>query len=191
MPNNKESSKHNRSDQAGDALLQKILSDFAKPRKNANSIKKLGEKAWRLILNFRLEQVGALNASQAIKDKIISDTKSVALNWDTDDASLSTVQKIFNRLAAGRYEDAIKLATNAVETKDEAKKIALKENALKGSNKKHESNNKTVADALRYFELNRAKYHGRGGKKRAAIDLERLFPPLKYTTYLQHLKKYK
>jgi hypothetical protein len=191
MPNNRKNSKHNRSNQAGDTLLQKILSDFAKPRKNPDSSKKLGEKAWQLILNFRLEQVGALNASQAVKDKIIADTTSVALSWDTDDASLSTVQKIFNRLAAGRFEEAITLAESSVTSENTKTQKTLQDHAKKAIKERHKKNNEIIEAALTYYKKNIKAYSGYGGKKKASYDLEKRFPPISHTTYQQHLKKIK
>jgi fructose-specific phosphotransferase system component IIB len=191
MPNIQECLKQNASNQAGDELLQRILIDFSKSKKNPESRKKLGEKAWRLILNFRLEQVGAKNASQAIKDKIIADATALALSWDTDDASLSTVQKIFNRLAAGRFEEAIKLAESSITNEFSKTQKALQNSAKNAVKKRHEENNKIIEDAIAYYKKNIKAYSGYGGKKKAAYDLERLFPPISNATYKQHLKKIK
>ena len=174
----------------GDTLLQKILSDFEKCV-NPESAEELGRKSWEMILNYRIEQLGCSNASEEIKSKIISEISATCLSWDTDDATLSTTQKIFNRLASGHFSEAIKLAESSVHTKEEASKTVLQQNAVKSANSKHASNNKTLDEAMKHFAMNRTEYEGRGGKKRAAIDLERLFPPLKYRTYLQHLKKFK
>ena len=174
----------------GDTLLQKILSDFEKCV-DPESAEEFGKNAWEMILNHRIEQLGCSNASQEIKSKIISETTATCCSWDTDDATLSTTQKIFNRLATGRFSEAIKLAESSVHAKEEASKIVSRQNAVKSANSKHASNNKTLDEAMKYFLINRSKYEGYGGKKRAANDLERLFPPLKNNTYLQHLKKFK
>ena len=173
-----------------DTVLHKILSDFEKCV-DPESEKLLGKRAWKMILQLRIEQLGSSNASKKIKEKINAKTTATALNWDTNDAALSTTQKIFNRLASGRYSEAIKLAQSSVHTKEEASKKVLQQNAVKSANSKHAKNNKIIDEAMEYFKMHRSEYKGRGGKKRAARDLERLFPPIKYHTYLKHLKKIK
>lgn len=170
--------------------LQKILQGFAKGKDHPELAEQLGKKAWKLILNFRIEQLVAPTASQAVKNRIIAETTATALSWDTDDASLSTTQKIFNRLAAGRYVEAVKLCESSIAIKASAAKSAVKDNSINSANKKHEKNNAVIKKAMKYYQENQSLYKGYGGKKKAAYDLEAKFPPIKATTYSQHLKKY-
>lgn len=174
----------------GDTLLEKILSDFEKCV-DPESEKLQGEKAWEMILQYRIEQLGCSNSSNQIKEKIIAETTTIALSWDTDDAALSTTQKIFNRLASGRYSEAVKLAESSIQTTEAVSKSALSKNAKKSINTRHSKTKKVLEEALEYYEENREMYKGYGGKKKAAYDLSDMFPPLTTTTYRQHLKKYK
>ena len=171
-------------------LLNKIIKDFEKVQRPEDA-ERLGKKAWRMIQQYHLVMCGADKASQAVKNKIIDRMTKKALTWDTDDASLSSVQKMFNRLASGRYSDAVNLADSSIKTKEEAAKIALKKNANNANVKKHAENNATIKKAMAWYLENKSKYEGRGGKQRAAIDLEEKFPSIKKTTYAQYLKKIK
>jgi hypothetical protein len=171
-------------------LLNKILRDFEKVERPEDA-EKQGKKAWDMIQQHHLVMCGADKASQAVKSKIIDRMTKKALTWDTDDASLSSVQKIFNRLASGRYSDAVNLAESSIKVKEEAEKSALKKNAKRGTETKHASNNATIKKAIEWYVEHQSQYQGRGGKKRAAIDLATQFPPIKNTTYAQHLKKLK
>jgi hypothetical protein len=67
----------------------------------------------------------------------------------------------------------------------------LEKNAKKGTDKKHYKNNEQIEKAMKYYVDNINLYQGYGGKKRASNDLENMFPPIKNTTYLRHLKKIK
>jgi len=174
----------------GNTKLDVMIKAFGKSKRREDT-EHLGKKLWGFVLSYRLEQLGHLNSSESIKKQINIETTKIALEWDTDDASLAVEQKLMNRLACGDYIGAVKLAESSVEAKRIASKTALSKNATHIANEKHKSNNKIREQAIKYFLNNRSKYVGRGGKKRAAIDLERLFPPLKYKTYLQHLKSYK
>ena len=87
-------------------LLNKILKDF-KNVERPEDAERQGKKVWGMIQQHHLVMCGAEKASQAVKNKILEDMKNAALAWDTDDASLSSVQKMFNRLASGRYSDAV------------------------------------------------------------------------------------
>ena len=171
-------------------LLNKILKDFEKVERPEDA-ERLGKKAWRMIQQHHLVMCGADKESQAVKNKIIERMTNKAKTWDTDDASLSSVQKMFNRLASGRYSDAVNLADSSIKTKEEAAKIALKKNANNANVKKHAENNAIREKALAWYLENKSKYEGRGGKQKAAIDLEEKFPPIKHTTYAQYLKKIK
>lgn len=177
------------SKQANDRL-QKILQGFAKGKARPELAEQLGKKAWKLILNFRIEQLVLATASQAVKNRIIAETTATALSWDTDDASLSTTQKIFNRLAAGRYVEAIQLCESLIAMKASAAKSAIKENSINSANKKHDKNNALIKKAMKYYQENQILYAGYGGKKKAAYDLAAKFPPIQASTYRQHLKKY-
>ena len=174
----------------GDTLLHKILSDFGKCV-DPESEKLQGGKAWRMILQYRIEQLGCSNSSSQVKEKIIAETTATALNWDTNDAALSTTQKIFNRLASGRYSEAVKLAESSIQTNEAIGKSILSKNAKKSIATRHSKTNITLEEALKYYEDNREKYKGYGGKKKAAYDLSSMFPPLTPATYQRHLKKYK
>jgi hypothetical protein len=171
-------------------LLDKILRDFEK-NKRPEDAERIGKKAWGMIQQFHLEQLGKSNANKTVKDKIIADMTNTALSWDTDDASLSTVQKMFNRLASGRYADAILLAESSINHKKATAKKTLQQNAKKGTDKKHAKNNEQIEKALNWYKERASNYQEYGGKKRASNDLEAMFPPIKSSTYLQHLKKIK
>ncbi len=171
-------------------LLDKILRDFGK-EKRPEDVERMGKKAWRMIQQFHIEQLGQSNAVKAVKDKIIADMTNTALTWDTDDASLSSAQKIFNRLASGRYAEAVLLAESSIHHKDAITKSTLQKNAKKSNDKKHSKNNEQIEKAMKYYVKNIHLYQGYGGKKRASNDLESKFPPIKNTTYLQHIKKIK
>jgi len=171
-------------------LLDKILRDFEK-NKRPEDAERLGKKAWGMILQHQIESLVGVNAPQSLKDKVIADTTAKALTWDTDDAALSSVQKMFNRLASGRYAEAVLLAESSIHHKDATTKNTLQKNAKKGTDKKHNKNNEQIEKAMKYYVDNINLYQGYGGKKRASNDLEYMFPPIKNTTYQQHLKKIK
>jgi hypothetical protein len=171
-------------------LLNKIIKDFEKVERPEDA-ERLGKKAWGMIQQYHLVMCGAEKASQAVKNRIIDRMTQKALTWDTDDASLSSVQKMFNRLASGRYSDAVNLADSSIRTKKGAERTALKKNAKNANEKRHAKNNATREKAMAWFLKNKSLYEGRGGKLRAAIDLEEKFPPIKRATYTQHLKKIK
>jgi hypothetical protein len=171
-------------------LLDKILRDFEK-NKRPEDAERIGKKAWGMIQQFHLEQLGKSNAAKAVKDRIIADMTNLALTWDTDDASLSSVQKMFNRLASGRYAEAVALAESSANHKETTAKNTLRQNAKKGTYKKHAKNNEQIEKALKWYKERASDYQGYGGKKRASNDLEARFPPIKSSTYLQHLKKIK
>jgi hypothetical protein len=116
---------------------------------------------------------------------------NTALSWDTDDASLSSVQKMFNRLASGRYAEAVALAESSINHKETTGKNVLQLNAKRGADKKHSKNNALIEKALNWYREHASNYQDYGGKKRASNDLEAMFPPIKNSTYLQHLKKIK
>lgn len=172
------------------ALLDKILKDFKK-NKRPEEAEIMGKKAWRMILQHQIVSSVGVNAPQSLKDKVIAKITAEALSWDTNDASLSSVQKVFNRLASGRYADAVKLAESAKIFKESVDKTAITTNATNAVNKKHANNNATIKKAMAWYLKHHSKYEGRGGQKRAAIDLEEKFPPIKKSTYATHLKKLK
>jgi len=169
-------------------LLEKILKDFEKIVRHEDA-ERLGKKVWRMFQQYHLEQLGAGSASKVVKEKIITEMTNTALAWDTNDASLSSIQKMFNRLASGRYADAVKLAESAKILKELVDKTAITKNATNAVNKKHASNNATIKKAMAWYLEHQSKYEGRGGQKNAAIDLEEKFPPIKKSTYASHLKK--
>lgn len=171
-------------------LLNKILRDFEKVERPEDA-ERQGKKVWGMIQQHHLVMCGADKASQAVKNKILGDMTNAVLAWDTDDASLSSVQKMFNRLASGRYSDAVNLADSSIKVKEGAERTALKNNAKNANEKKHAENNAIREKAIAWYLKNKSMYDGRGGKLRAAIDLEEKFPPFKRTTYGQHLKKIK
>jgi hypothetical protein len=175
---------------AGDELVQKIFADFEAFAGAPEEAELLGKNAWNLILELRLAQLGKETASATTKKQLIETIRQLALSWDADDASLSTTQKIFNRLAAGRYVDAIKLAESSINEKIKAKKIILRGTGKTGGQKKNQKGNDTIKKALEYYKMNHSKWVGRGRKKAAAYELEEKFPPIKASTYLRHLKSH-
>ena len=136
---NSNQSKPQKNQQAtGDELVQKIFSDFEAFTGGPEEAELLGKNAWNLVTELRIAQLGKETASAATKKKIVETTRQLALSWDADDASLSTTQKIFNRLAAGRYADAIKLAESSINEKEKARKIVLRGTGKTGGQKKNE-----------------------------------------------------
>ena len=171
-------------------LLHKNL-HYLEKNKRPEDAERIGKKAWGMIQQFHLEQLGKSNANKTVKDKIIAEMTNTALSWDTDDASLSSVQKMFNRLASGRYAEAVALAESSANHKETTAKNTLRQNAKKGTYKKHSKNNALIEKALNWYKEHASDYQEYGGKKRASNDLEARFPPIKSSTYLQHLKKIK
>lgn len=111
--------------------------------------------------------------------------------WDTDDPALAQIQKYVNRVFAGKFNSATDYLEKAIQHKSDVQKKAaterVKEMGQSGANAKHETNNQVKANAIAYYLQNRDQY---STKKAAAVDLERRFPPLSWTTYLGVLKKY-
>ncbi len=111
--------------------------------------------------------------------------------WDTDDPALAQIQKYVNRVLAGKFNSATGYLEKAIQHKIEVQKIAaadrLKVMGQSGANAKHANNNQVKANAIAYYLQNHDQY---STKKAAAVDLERRFPPLSWTTYLGVLKKY-
>ena len=170
-------------------LLDKILRDFENIKRPEDA-ETLGRKAWGMILQYQIESLIGVNAPQSLKDKVIADTTAKALTWDTDDAGLSSVQKMFNRLASERYAEAVVLAESSINHKEATTKNTLKQNSKKGTDKKHSQNNEIIEKAMKYYVDNINLYQGYGGKKRASNDLEAMFPPIKSSTYYRHLKDF-
>jgi len=112
-------------------------------------------------------------------------------HWDTDDPALAQIQKYLNRVLAGKFNSATDYFEKSIQHKSEVKKNAatdrVKEMGQSGANSKHAKNNQVKANAIAYYLQNRGQYPT---KKAAAVDLERRFPPLSWTTYLGILKKY-
>ncbi len=173
---------------AGDDLVQQIFLDFESFEGDATDAKALGEEAWDLIIKLRIAQLGKEKATAAEKKQIAKDTKRTALNWDADDASLSTTQKLFNRLAAGRYADAIKLAESSVNEKTKTAKKIMQSSGKNGGEKKNEKTTEIIKKAIEYYKTNQSKWVGWGRKKAAAHELADKFPPIKFSTYQKHLK---
>ena len=170
-------------------LLDKILRDFENIKRPEDA-ETLGRKAWGMILQYQIESLIGVNAPQFLKDKVIADTTAKALTWDTDDAGLSSVQKMFNRLASERYAEAVILAESSIMHKQATTKNTLKQNSKKGTDKKHSQNNEIIEKAMKYYVDNINLYQGYGGKKRASNYLESKFPPIKSSTYYRHLKDF-
>ena len=111
--------------------------------------------------------------------------------WDTDDPALAQIQKYVNRILAGKLNSATEYLEKAIQHKSEVEKNAaagrVKEMGQSGANAKHANNNQVKENAIAYYLQNRDQY---STKKAAAVDLERRFPPLSWTTYLGALKQY-
>ena len=103
----------------------------------------------------------------------------------------SLIQKYVNRVLAGKLNSATDYLEKAIQHKSEVEKNAaagrVKEMGQSGANTKHANNNQVKANAIAYYLQNRDQY---STKKAAAVDLERRFPPLSWTTYLGALKQY-
>jgi len=113
-------------------------------------------------------------------------------SWDTEDPALAQIQKYVNRVLIGQYHTATQYLAKAIEHKIQTERIAgashLSKHSQTGGIAKHAANNIVKAKALEYFQNNRHIYKT---KKDAAVDLEKLFPPLSWQTYLGLLKKIK
>jgi hypothetical protein len=111
--------------------------------------------------------------------------------WDTDDPAFAQIQKYVNRVLAGKFSSATDYLEKAIQQKTEVQRNAAadrsKEMGQSGANVKHANNNQVKANAIAFYLQNLDRYPT---KKAAAVDLERRFPPLSWTTYLGVLKKY-
>ena len=164
--------------------LEKMIIAFGKIKK-PEDIKYMGKKLWAFSLNYRLELLGHLNSSEAIKKQINAETTKMALEWDTDDASLAVEQKLMNRLARGDYIGAIKLAESNVRYKEKNYQNTVVTNNKKNAKAKHESNNTQKTKALAYYK---DKRHLFSSKEDAAEELAKRFPPIKKSTYRRLLR---
>jgi hypothetical protein len=164
--------------------LDKMIRAFSKLKK-PEDIEHMGKKLWTFSLNYRLELLGHLNSSEAIKKQINIETTNIALEWDTDDASLAVVQKIMNRLARGDYIGAVKLAESNLHYKEKNYQNTVTTNNQKIAKDKHASNNKQKTKALAYYK---DKRHLFSSKEDAALELEKRFPPIKKSTYRKLLR---
>jgi len=173
---------------SGDELVQKIFEDFDDFKGGPGDAKTLGKSTWDMIVAARIAQLGKENASATVKKQISEDTRHMALSWDVDDARLSTTQKLFNRLAAGRYVDAINLAESSINEKARTLKTIMQSTGKKGGEKKNQESTATIKKAIEYYTANQTKWQGRGRKKSAAWELVDKFPPIKFATYQKHLK---
>lgn len=171
--------------QEPETILQKMLRDFAKETKNQERAEQKGKKLWQFVLNFRIEQLGHTKSSSSIKQQIVNDATKKALEWDTDDASLSSEQKIMNRLAAGKYAQAVSLAESSLIVKEKNREKVISEYYASLTNAKHTSNNDLIKKALDYYKQ---KKHLFKTKDEAAIEMAKRYGPIKASTYRRYLR---
>ena len=79
---------------------------------------------------------------------LIDEQTLKALNdWDTDDPALSTIQKVFNRLADGRGESGVALLKKAIEVKELA--ISERQSCIASTPRKLTPFNQLIANMLK------------------------------------------
>jgi hypothetical protein len=107
-----------KTDQQYPRELQRLLKDFEESGTSSETDADVAGALRELCLKLgRLRQPNAVN----IRGKELIDRatlKKMAI-WDTDDPSLSTVEKIFSRLAKGRGADAVSLLKTSIKLRAE------------------------------------------------------------------------
>ena len=107
-----------KTDQQYPRELQRLLKDFEESGTSSETDADVAGALRELCLKLgRLRQPNAVN----IRGKELIDLatlKKMAI-WDTDDPSLSTVEKIFSRLAKGRGADAVSLLKTSIKLRAE------------------------------------------------------------------------
>ena len=107
-----------KTDQQYPRELQRLLKDFEESGTSSETDADVAGALRELCLELgRLRQPNAVN----IRGKELIDRatlKKMAI-WDTDDPSLSTVEKIFSRLAKGRDADAVSLLKTTIKLRAE------------------------------------------------------------------------
>lgn len=175
-----------------DAVTEALLNDRLQKYLDSDSSESGGNDAQAVrelifdlyaIYKSASDPIGVYEAQQEIIAK--------GKQWDTDDPSLAQIQKYVNRVLDGRLisaADYIEKATqHTSEIQNNAATGRVKEMGKSGGNAKHANNNQVKANAIAYYLQHRSQYPT---KKAAAVDLERRFPPLTWTTYQGVLKKY-
>ena len=163
-----------------DAITKAILDNFAAKGKKYESPEVMGKKIWKAVAKGHQVGGGFRDVESAE-----ADLKGRAKALDSDDPNLSTVEKVIKRLASGRYEEAIKLVEDMINSRSEQEKQAINNNACKIANHRHKSNNELIAEALEFYKSNKKRYPN---KEQAAEDLAEKFPPIRQSTYRRHLK---
>jgi hypothetical protein len=100
----------------------------------------------QLILEHQRLQRGVAN-DERLWPRIDEQTLKALADWDTDDPALSTIQKVFNRLADGRGESGVALLKKAIEVKE----LAISEEQRRKAKTQREANplDQLIADKLK------------------------------------------
>ena len=107
-----------------DAELARLYAGFAAAPKKEESDDELADAILTLILRRARAQQGA-TYKRRLWPEIDSKTLSRMATWDTNDPALSTIEKVFKRLAAGRGDDAVTLLQASLQASARAKLDAL------------------------------------------------------------------
>ena len=112
-----------KTDQQYPRELQRLLKDFEEGGTSSETDADLAGALLELCLELgRLRQPNAVDTRG--KELIDRATLKKMAIWDTDDPSLSTVEKIFSRLAKGRGADAVSLLKTSIKLRADQKSSA-------------------------------------------------------------------
>ena len=143
----------------------------------------------KLIIDLYVIYKGALSPLDKARLELEIIQKGTA--WETDDPALDQIQKFVNRLMKGHYNSANDYILKAVEhnqnLKSQGAAEKIKATGQAGANKRHEETNIVIEKAKNFYQANIKMFKT---KKAAARELTDRFPPVKFGTYLNKLKKW-
>ena len=113
-----------------DAQLQRLYATFVAVPGTNEPAEKLADAILTLILRRARAQQGA-TYKRSLWGAIDEKTLSKMAAWDTNDPGLSTIEKVFKRLAGARGNDAITLLKASVEARRQAVSKSQREKAKK------------------------------------------------------------
>jgi hypothetical protein len=144
------------------------------------------EGAAALELCVDLYKIYRNSDSPSVEEELLA----LGAEWKTVEPGYAYIRNFFSLLMTGELEAASK----NIEKSEEYKKAMITEGVTQAKsqagtdlvNKKHGPNNRTKAQAIEFYKINKDDY---ASKTQAAHDLEIRFPPLKAGTYYKALTK--
>jgi hypothetical protein len=147
-----------------------------------------GVAVQELILD--LYEIGTSHLDPADEGARLMELILRGLEWDTEEPRYVHAQKYVNRLFDGRLSEAHayidKAHASRVDDAVAAGKDAMASAGAQGGRKKNLAAQTAIKAALRYYNEHNAAFES---KKDAARNLERLFPPVKHSTYYRILRR--